>query len=223
MIHDHAGGIAVVCAVGLLILNATFAGASEIAYARVQHNEIAASTDAFVGMAEPAYAMAAPAALFLSKADSKRLEPKFGANAASAQAEATDETAEVPADAQPATDAEPVVSEDQALAQGAVESCAENKALQEAASAEAAIAPSDAQTVSDAPSEAPDAEPDTSQMTALPEEEPLAAHQDELPTMDPLNHAAPAAPDPSGVPPATPLPSFVKTQPSPKSEPSEAA
>ncbi|MBS0277018.1 MAG: hypothetical protein JSR81_05325 [Proteobacteria bacterium] len=109
-------------------------------------------------------------------------------------------------------DAQPAVTGEKAPAQ-ADEPSAESKALDDAVQAEAAIAEPEA------PSEilnAPDA-------TALPEEEPLAAHKDELPAMDPLSHAAPAAPDPSGAPPVTPLPSFVKVQPSPKSEPSEAA
>ena len=78
-----------------------------------------------------------------------------------------------------------------------------------------------AEPVTPAPVAAHSADPDAISSIAPPEE-PLAAHQDIIPAFDPLGHAAPAAPDPAGDP-ATPLPSFVKAQPSPKSGSSEAA
>jgi hypothetical protein len=52
-------------------------------------------------------------------------------------------------------------------------------------------------------------------------EEPLTP-QEPMPAMDPLGHAAPAAPDPSGAP-TTPLPSFVRTTPSQAPGSSEVA
>jgi hypothetical protein len=121
-----------------------------------------------------------------------------------------------------AADTQATVEKDAAQADEArEESSSETRTLNEAVSAEAAIATPDAEPVSEAAPETSDASIDAA--AALSEEEPLAAHKDELPALDPLNHAAPAAPDPSGAPPVTPLPSFVKAQPSPKSEPSEAA
>lgn len=214
MIHDHAGGIAVVCAIALLVLNAIFAGASEIAYARVEHSEAPASE--FVGMAEPAYAMAAP----VRRSDDKdRLEPKFaGAEALARRAEMPAASAEPAVAAPVIDDAQPAVTGEKAPAQ-ADEPSAESKALDDAVQAEAAIAAPGTEPEAGTPSKILDGP----EATALPEEKPLAAHKDELPAMDPLSHAAPAAPDPSGAPPVTPLPSFVKAQPSPKSEPSEAA
>jgi len=219
MIHDHAEGIAIVCAVALLVLNAIFAGASQIAYAKVAEADVTVD-DAFGGIAVPAYAMAAPATPEQKIDELPRLEPKF------AQADASAKAAEVPAMAEgavdevtPVTDTEASAVEEVAPLEKSSESTAEAEVLDEAVAAEAAIAVPEAETHSGANAiieEAPEA-------TALPEEEPLAAHTEELPAMDPLSHAAPAAPDPSGEPPATPLPSFVKTQPSQTNEPSEAA
>jgi hypothetical protein len=221
MIRDHAGGIAVVCAVALLVLNAVFAGASEIAYARVAHHKTAASSHERVGMAEPAYAAAA--SVPVSRAGVERFEPKFfGSEAPVKTAEVPTVPPEEPAIMSSAADTQATVEKDAAQADEArEESSSETRTLNEAVSAEAAIATPDAEPVSEAAPETSDASIDAA--AALSEEEPLAAHKDELPALDPLNHAAPAAPDPSGAPPVTPLPSFVKAQPSPKSEPSEAA
>jgi hypothetical protein len=205
MIRDHAGAIAAVWAVALLVLNAIFSGASEIAYARIEHGEAPVAAHEALAVGEPAYAMAAvPTALPLSPEESARLEPKF------AKAESSAKFAEA------APVAAIVAEPQQAALEENVEPVPETPVLAEAAIAEAAIASPEAEmTIETAADAAP--------ATALPEEEPLAAHKDELPAMDPLSHAAPAAPDPSGVPPATPLPSFVKAQPSQKNEPSEAA
>jgi hypothetical protein len=208
MIRDHAGAIGAVWAVGLFVLNAIFAGASAAAYAQVEHGEapVIAQRESLV-IAEPAYAMAAAAtALHLTPEEVARFEPTF------AKAESPAKTSE-PAPAATIVAAPKVVE-----AKEKEEAISETPAITEAVKAEAAVASPDAEQPSDiAAIETPEA------ATALPEEEPLAAHKDELPAMDPLGHAAPAAPDPSGVPPATPLPSFVKAQTSPANEPSEAA
>lgn len=223
MIHDHAGGIAVVCAIALLVLNAVFAGASEIAYARVEHGETRASSRERIEMAEPAYAVGAATAVPVGKADLERFEPKFsGSDTPLNATEPATPSPEEPTIVEAAAATPVIAGENTVQADKAqVEPSPAPSALNEAVSAEAAIAMPDAEPVLEATPETSDASTDAP--TALPEEEPLAAHKDELPAMDPLGHAAPAAPDPSGAPPVTPLPSFVKAQPSPKSEPSEAA
>jgi len=208
MIQYHTGAIAAVWAGALLVLNAIFAGASASAYEQVEHGVVSEPTREYSTLAEPAYAMAAPTALHLAPEEKPRVEPQF-ANVESVPAlenpapvEAS-VAPEVPEEA-PEKDIEAPVPE------------AKASVLEDAVKAEAAIGSPDAEQ----PTAAEEAE---TPAIAMPEEEPLAAHKDTLPEMDPLSHAAPAAPDPSGVPPATPLPSFVKAQPSPANEPSEAA
>jgi hypothetical protein len=209
MIHDHAGAIAAVWAIGLLVLNAIFAGASQIAYARAGRGEVHVSSREAAVIAEPAYAMTTPAALHLAPEEARRFEPKFPQ--ADPPVKVVEPAPVVPA----AVELREFAPNEKAEAKSA-EAVPETPALAEAVKAEAAIASPDAEPpVETATADAP--------VTALPEEEPLAAHKDEIPAMDPLSHAAPAAPDPSGVPPATPLPSFVKAQPCQKSEPSAAA
>ena len=201
VIRDHTGMIAAIWAGALLVLNAIFAGASADAYAKAEGGLAPAANREYVSVAEPAYAMAAPTALHLTPDEARRFEPKFPKAGSVAPQEVTPiET--------PSTAPEPT-------ALGG-ETVTESSVLDEVVKAEAAIASPDAEpSVTAAETEAP--------TTALPEEEPLAAHQDALPEMDPMSHAAPAAPDPSGEPEATPLPSFVKAQPSQEHESSEAA
>ena len=197
MIQDHTGAIAAIWAGALLVVNAIFAGASANAYEQVEHGAAPAASRDYGIIAEPAYAMAAPTALHLAPEERLRVEPQFIKPETVAPQESTSaETSSV------------------AAAQEESGKTAAENTLEEAVEAEAAMA-------------SPDAEPPAAvveeTVIALPEEEPLAAHKDALPEMDPMSHAAPAEPDPSGVPPATPLPSFVKAQPSPAREPSEAA
>ena len=202
MIQDHAGVVAAIWASTLLILNAIFAGASADAYAKVETGVVPAPSRGYVSIAEPAYAMAAPTALHLTPEEARRFEPKFPKA----------ESAAVPLEQAPVEAA----SAPPERAMPETESVVAAPVLEEAVKAEAAIASPDAEP----PVQAEEVE---TPAAALPEEEPLAAHQDTLPEMDPLSHAAPAAPDPSGEPEATPLPSFVKAQPSPGHESSEAA
>ena len=218
MIQAHAGTIAAIWAGALLLLNAIFAGASANAYEQVEHGAERVSAREYVGISEPAYAMAAaPAALRLVTQDMPRTEPQFAktesAITPTAPVAAEVSAAPVALEDVAIKDVEPVVEMPAPKAVDATAPEAEAPALKEAVKAEAAIASPDAEPVENV-------EP---VVTALPEEEPLADHKDALPAMDPMNHAAPAEPDPSGVPEATPLPSFVKTQPSPAREPSEAA
>ena len=196
-IRDHSGATAAILAGALLVLNAIFAGASAEAYATAEHGAAPArAVREHEFIPQPALAMAAaPTALHLTPEEAQRFEPTFprAESAARPTEAASAETAAVVPEAAP-PETEHVAT-----------------AMEESVRAEAAIASPEAMEHEAAPA------------TALPEEEPLAAHQDALPEMEPLSHAGPAEPDPTGEPPATPLPSFVKAQPSPEHEPSEAA
>ncbi|HEY2033006.1 MAG TPA: hypothetical protein VGH02_04910 [Rhizomicrobium sp.] len=226
MIQDHSGSIAAIWAAALLILNAIFAGASADAYAKVEHGLVpAVATREDVLIAEPAYAMAAvPTALHLRPEETRRFEPNFAEpEVREASEPASLEIAPVEPASVEAVAVEPVPVEHVSVASEPVtESVTETpaltaaSALDKAVKAEATIASPDAETSTEA------AEKEVSAM-ALPAEEPLAEHKDTLPEMDPMHHAAPAEPDPSGEPAAIPLPSFVKAQPSQEDAPSEAA
>jgi hypothetical protein len=207
MVQEHTGIIAAIWAGALLLLNAIFAGASANAYGMVEHDVVPSRE--YVSVAEPAFAMAA-ASPHLAVAELRRVEPEFV----------------TPEEPKPVAKApEEKVSEE--AVPKPVETASIEQPVEAAPAIEtvAAVAP----VVLEAAIELPPA--DESAPTAAPavitsiapQEEPLAAHKDEIPALDPMSHAAPAEPDPSGVPEATPLPSFVKTQPSPAREPSEAA
>jgi hypothetical protein len=201
MIQDHAGTIAAIWAGAMLLLNAIFAGASANAYSLVEH-DVAPSRE-YVSMAEPAFAMAV-ASPHLAVAELRRVEPEFA-------------HAEEP---KPVVNAAPetVVEEPAPKPVEAVQ-------IEQPAETALAVEPvAEAPVAEPVPAVEPPPAVEPAEVTSLaPQEEPLAAHKDEIPALDPMNHAAPAEPDPSGVPEATPLPSFVRAQPSPKSEPSEAA
>ncbi len=199
MVQDHAGTIAAIWAGALLLLNAIFAGASANAYGLVEH-DVAPSRE-YVSIAEPAFAMAA-ASPHLAVTELRRVEPGFK------QAEEPKPVAKAPV--------ETVVEEPKSVETASIE-----QPVETAQAIESVMETPVAGTALTA-EPAPVAEPIVITSIA-PQEEPLAAHKDEIPALDPMNHAAPAEPDPSGVPEATPLPSFVRAQPSPKSGSSEAA
>jgi hypothetical protein len=200
MVQDHTGTIAAIWAGALLLLNAIFAGASANAYGLVEHD--AAPSREYVSMAEPAFVMAA-ASPHLAVAELRRVEPEFRQAEEQSVAKAPEQT--VVKEFEPKlVEAAPI--EQPAETALAVEPVAESPVAEMVPAAEPISAPEPATVASIAP-----------------QEEPLAAHKDEIPALDPMNHAAPAEPDPSGVPEATPLPSFVKAQPSAEREPSEAA
>src|ERR1700761_128387 len=79
MIGDHAEAIAAIWAGSLFVLNAVFAGASADAYRQVEHNVDLAETHEYAPLAEPVFAMAAPAAAVAAPAvvESPRLDPPF--------------------------------------------------------------------------------------------------------------------------------------------------
>lgn len=197
MMQDHAGTVAAIWAGALLLLNTIFAGASANAYGQVEHD--AAPSREYVSVAEPAFAMAAPSP-HLAIAEGRRVEPEFTREEPKPVAKVPDEK---------------VVEE---VAPQPVETAHIEQVSESALAAESAVAA----PVDNATPVAEPADPDVITSMA-PREVPLAAHKDEIPALDPMNYAAPAEPDPSGVPEATPLPSFVKTQPSPAREPSEVA
>ena len=205
MVQGHAGTIAAIWAGALLLLNAIFAGASANAYGQAEHD--VAPAREYVSMAAPAFAMAT-ASPHLAVAELRRVEPEFR------PAEESKPAAKAPEEAV-VEEPPPTPVETAAIGQS-TETAPVIEPVAEAPVAEPApeTVPIVAET---APAEA------AVVATIMPQEEPLAAHKDEIPALDPMNHAAPAEPDPSGVPEATPLPSFVKTQPSPAREPSEAA
>ncbi|MBS0274794.1 MAG: hypothetical protein JSR55_10420 [Proteobacteria bacterium] len=202
MVRNHAGTIAAIWAGALLLLNAIFAGASAAAYRRIGRD--AASTREYVATAEPAFAMPT-ATPHLGGAERRRVEPEF---TRTKDVEALEER-------MPEAKASEVVTAPVEMA--SVEPLAAEASEPVAAMPQAKPVTEPAPIV-----EIPAAEPAVI-TSIVPQEEPLAAHKDEIPALDPLNHAAPAEPDPSGMPEAIPLPSFVKTQSSPAREPSEAA
>lgn len=215
MIQDNSAAIAVVCAVSLLIWNAIFAGASADAYAQVEHGE--EDRPAFAPMLAPAFAMAAASSTpHLAVAEVDRIEPAFtaageaGHAAKAPEANSEEVKAEKPAEI---TAAEP-----EAKRAPPVEHAAE--------AAHAPLEEIEFKTVEDPPaSPTVVGEPETAKAELEPasvetHQEPLAP-QEPLPAADPMNH--PAAIDSADALPATPLPSFVRSQPSPTGGSSEAA
>lgn len=216
MVRANSGVIAAVLAVALLVWNAIFAGSSAEAYARAEHGEKPHTS--FVPQAEPAFAMASVSP-HMAMAEMRRAEPGFAAEEIKPVAKAPD----VKSDDVRSEETNPAAVAANPMAEPAVEHEAEEKEAEKSHSRPEEI---EFKTVGDLP--APSiAGPGVATTEAEPagvemHEEPLAP-QEPLPAMDPMGHAAPAAPDPSGVPPATPLPSFVRPQSSPKDGSSEAA
>lgn len=223
-IRDHGAAIATVWAIMLLVFNAIFAGAAAKAYSVAQHGAETVSARDYVSVAEPAFAMATVSPQ-VAVADVKRIEPAFVAEdrtgpAAKAPAGISN-SAEDPSlketramhEALPS----PAKAEDASTMSGAMGADALHGQMTEVAET-VAVADTAASHAEAAIAEAAAPEVITS---IAAHEEPLAP-QESIPAMDPLGHAAPAAPDPSGAP-TTPLPSFVRAQPSPKPGSSEAA
>jgi hypothetical protein len=231
MIRDHGGAIAAAWAIVLLVLNAIFAGAGAEAFGVVEHGVESVPVREYVSIAEPAFAMAAVSP-HVAVTDVKRVEPGFIAEgrtglAAHAPEELSSPVADISDEENPAMqEAVPSVAKDEDLSTlpVPVNADAPHSEIAEAVAPQTEFAPPVA------PVETAAARADASMAeAAAPEvitsiaahEEPLAP-QEAAPAMDPLGHAAPAAPDPSGAP-TTPLPSFVRAQPSPGPGSSEAA
>ncbi|MGN6515679.1 MAG: hypothetical protein ACTHLR_07530 [Rhizomicrobium sp.] len=218
MIQNNSAAIAAVAAAALLLWNAIFAGASADAYARVEHDgeEV---RPALAPMMAPAFA--ATATPHLAAVDVHRIEPGFIAGEVVERAaklpeakpgELNSEEAE-PADAVPEEQfAEPIVVAPQGGGHGdgahAEPEEIEFKTVEDVPATSSAVGEPEAARAESGP------------VSAGMHEEPLAPH-DPLPAADPLHHSA--AIDPSDDSPATPLPSFVRSQPSPSGGSSEAA
>jgi hypothetical protein len=209
MVQEHAGAIAAIWAGALLLLNAIFAGASADAYGQVEQ-DIAPSRE-YVSVAGPAFAMAATSP-HLAVAELRRVEPEF------VRTEEPSPVAEAPE-----TITEEAITEEptmQPVEPATIEQTAETTSVVEPAIAPVTHVEEPLAEIETAPVAEPPIDEIAITPDVMPQEEPLVAHEDENTALDPVDIAAPAGPDAS---PITPLPSFVKTQPSPVREPSEAA
>jgi hypothetical protein len=208
MVRDHGAAIAMVWAIVLLVLNAIFAGAGAEAFGVVEHGAQTAPVREYISVGEPAFAMAAISP-HVAVANLERTEPGFVAQESAEERSAMQDTLPSPAKIEGSS----IVPVDADASHGEIAEAAtpHTEVAQPATSDEPAAPRADASIA-----EAPEI------ITSIAAHEEPLAPQEPAPAMDPLGHAAPAAPDPSGAP-TTPLPSFVRAQPSPKSGSSEAA
>jgi hypothetical protein len=206
MIQEHAGTVGAIWAGVLLVLNAIFAGASANAYGQVEHETAPARE--YVSLAEPAFAMASSSP-HIAAVELRRVEPEF-ARAEEVKPVETSPEENVPEMVAPKLVETAFIEQPAEMAPAVEPVAAVPEETKPVAETTLAVKPE------------PAVEPAVIANIA-PQEELLAAHKDEIPALDPMNNAAPAEPDPSGVPPAIPLPSFVRAQPSAKNDSSEAA